>query len=136
LLSITETDPLRNLEEADYRRKMIDYEYYYEQYRRVPRNSVNTQRDLLDYHSTVFPSTCTVWPASIKQSLTTAYIDGRKLLDLHESPYGMNGSFPKGKSRRKPFIPCEKKIVNKYLKLKHYIKCIIFCRIQVMFLYH
>ncbi len=136
MLSITETDPLCNLEKGDYRRKMIDYEYYYEQYRRVPRNSVNTQRDLLDYHSTVFPSTCTVWPASIKRSVTTAYIDGRKLLDLHESPYGMNGSFPKGKSRRKPFTPCEKKIVNKYLKLIHYIKCIIFCRIQVMFLYH
>ncbi|CAF0803573.1 unnamed protein product [Rotaria sordida] len=89
---------------------MNEYEYYYDQYRRLPRNSLAIQRDLADYHSTVCASTYNFWSGIEKRPVTTTYIDGSSLLGLHERPYSMKGLFPKGKSRRKPSVPCEKKI--------------------------
>ena len=116
---------------------MIDYEYYHEQYRCVPRNSVSIEeRDLVDYHSTLFSSSHNIWSVPTKRPVTTTYIDGSTLLDLHKSPYSMNGLFPKGKCRRKPFIPCEKKTVSIYLKFTHHIMFIIIRSIPVIFLYH
>lgn len=91
---------------------MADYEFYYEQYRRAPRNSISNQKDLLDFNSTISISTYNIWSMAPKRPLTTTYIDGSALLGLHDRPYSAKGSFPKGKSRRKPCIPCEKKIVN------------------------
>jgi hypothetical protein len=93
---------------------MIDYDYYYDQYRRAPRNSATPHRDLVDYHSTVSVSTY-LWPGIIKRPVTTSYIDGSSLLGLNERPYSMNGLFPKGKGLRKPSTPCEKKIVRNSL---------------------
>jgi hypothetical protein len=114
---------------------MIDYDYYYNQYRRVPKNSAATQRDLIDYHSTVTVSSY-LWPGIIKRPITTSYIDASKLLGLNERPYSMNGLFPKGKGRPKPSIPCEKKIVIiETLKIHIYIIFFVY-RIQVMFYYH
>ncbi|CAF0735566.1 unnamed protein product [Adineta steineri] len=89
---------------------MIDYEYYYEQYRRQPTNSTTTQKDLIEYHSTVSTSTNNTWSKITKQPITTTYIDGSKLLNFHGNSYNVNGLFPKGKYRRKPTIPYEKKI--------------------------
>lgn len=94
---------------------MLDYEYYYDQYRRIPRNSGNIQNELLEYNSTASASAFKAWSNSIKRTMTTTYIDGSTLSGLHERPYSVKDSFPKGKGRRKPSIPCEKKIVNKYL---------------------
>jgi len=94
---------------------MIDYEYYHDQYRHAPRNSASYQKELLEYNSTVLASAFSAWPGSIRRSFTTTYIDGSTVLGSHERPYSVKGQFPKGKGRRKPSAPCEKKIVNKHL---------------------
>jgi hypothetical protein len=91
---------------------MFDYEYYYDQYRRVPRNSATVYRDLLDYQSAAAVSSYNAWSGSLKRPVTTTYIDGSTLLGLHEHPYSLKGSFPKGRGRKKSSIPREKKIVN------------------------
>jgi hypothetical protein len=115
---------------------MFDYEYYYDQYRRVPKTSASAHKDLLDYQSAVSLSGYNVWHGSIKRPVTTTYIDGSTLLGPHECPYHMKGLFPKGKGRRKPSLQCEKKIVNRYSTFNHYINFIIFYRILVIFLCH
>ncbi|CAF3134025.1 unnamed protein product [Rotaria sp. Silwood2] len=89
---------------------MTEYEYYYDQYRRMPRHPSAIQRDLVDYHSTISTATYNMWSTTDKRPITTTYIDGSTLLGLHERQYSMKGLFPKGKSRRKPSVPCEKKI--------------------------
>jgi len=95
---------------------MIDYEYYYDQYRRAPKISVNQNKDLVDYHSIVSTTNFNVWSGSIKRPMTTSCIDGIRLLGLNERPTcSTNGSFPKGKGRRKPLITAEKKIVKHVL---------------------
>ena len=93
---------------------MNEYGYYYEQYRNAPRNSATTQKDLADYHSTASTSTYNIWTGATctKQLVTATCIDGNKLLGLRERPCSIKDSFPKGKSRRKSSIPCEKKIVS------------------------
>ena len=91
---------------------MIDYDYYYDQYRRVPRNSATTQKDLTDYHSTATISTHNMCSGSAKRPVTTSYIDASSMLGLHECPYSVKGLFPKGKNPRKPSATCEKKIVS------------------------
>ncbi len=101
---------------------MIDYDYYYNQYRRVPRNSTTTHKDLIDYHSTATVSTYNILSGSIKRPVTTNYIDGSTLLGLNERPYSVKGLFPKGKGLRKPCTTCEKKIVNRYI-----------CKLQLLY---
>ena len=98
---------------------MTEYEYYYDQYRRMPRRPNTPQRDLLDYHSTISASTYNVWPATMRRPLTTTYIDGSILLGLGlgERPCSTKGSFPKGKSRRKPVVQYEKKVVSISMKI-------------------
>jgi hypothetical protein len=91
---------------------MTEYDYYYDQYRRVPKNSATTHRDLIDYHSTGTLSSYNIWAKSVKRPVTTSFIDGSSMLGLHERPYNVKDLFPKGKNRRKPFTPCEKKIVS------------------------
>jgi len=103
---------------------MIDYDYYYDQYRRVPRNSATMHRDLLDYHSTGTVPTYNVFSGTIKRPVTTNYIDGSTLLGLNERPYSVKGLFPKGKGLRKPSTSFGRKIVNRYiykLQLLYYL---------------
>ncbi|CAF1164946.1 unnamed protein product [Adineta ricciae] len=88
---------------------MIDYEFYYEQYRREPRRSTATQKDLLDYHSAISTATSNNWSQPVKRSLATTCIDGSKLPSTYENPYQVKDSFPKGKFRRKPLVAYEKK---------------------------
>jgi hypothetical protein len=92
---------------------MIDYEYYHDQYRRVPKNPSNIRKELLEYNSTISATAFNAWSNSIKRRMTTTYIDGSTLLSGHERPYTAKDLFPKGKGRRKSLVPCEKKIVNK-----------------------
>ncbi|CAF1421350.1 unnamed protein product [Rotaria magnacalcarata] len=89
---------------------MADYEYYYEQYRRATRSPATPQRDLVDFHSTISSSTYNIWSGVMKRPITTTYIDGNALLGLTERPHTVKGSFPKGKSRRKPTVAIEKKV--------------------------
>jgi hypothetical protein len=91
---------------------MVDYEYYYDQYRRIPQNSASAQRSLLEYNSTVSTCTYNVWSGTLKQPCRISHIDGSTLLGLHERPYSMKGFFPKGKGLRKRSTSYEKKIVN------------------------
>jgi hypothetical protein len=91
---------------------MIDYDYYYEQYRHVPRNSTTVYKDLADFQSTASSSAYNLWSGQIKRTMTTTYIDGSRLEGINPRPYSMKGSFPKGKGRQKSAIPSEKKIVN------------------------
>ena len=93
---------------------MFDYEYYYEQYRRGPRISAGAQRDLLDYNSTASNSSYQIWTGTKRRPLTTTYIDGSALSGLDKRPSTVKDSFPKGKGRRKPTIPSEKKIVSEH----------------------
>lgn len=119
----------------------MDYDYYYDQYHRGQRQTSAAYKDLCDYHSTVSFAGYTFCPESIKRPITTTYIDGSTLLGLHERPYSVKDSFPKGKGRRKPSAPCEKKMVNSYIYIYIYtltiqIDLIIFYRIQVIHTYH
>lgn len=91
---------------------MADYEFFYEQYRRAARSPATPQKELIDYHSTISASTYNAWSGTMKQPVRTTYIDGSALLGLNECPYSMKGLFPKGKSRRKPSTPCERKVVS------------------------
>lgn len=95
---------------------MLDYEYYYEQYRRAPRNSTTVQKDLLDYNSTASNSSYQLWAGTKRRPLTTTYIDGSAFFGLDKHPPNNKDSFPKGKGRRKPTFSCEKKIVGQYSK--------------------
>ncbi|UJR31715.1 hypothetical protein I4U23_019195 [Adineta vaga] len=88
---------------------MNNYEFYYEQYRREPRNPVVTQKDLIDYHSAVSTSTCHNWSQPVKRSIAITYIDGSTLINFHENACKGKGLFPKGKYQRKPLIINEKK---------------------------
>ena len=98
---------------------MIDYEYYYEQYRRVPRNSATTNRDLLDFQSTVTLSSYNTWLRSAKRPMTTTYIDGSRLSGLRECPSNTKGLFPKGKGRRKSSVSFGKRTVSVCSILSH-----------------
>ena len=98
---------------------MIDYEYYYEQYRRVPRNSATTNRDLLDFQSTITLSSFNTWSRSTKRPMTTTYIDGSALMGLRQCPSNIKGLFPKGKGRRKSSVSSEKRRVGVSSVNKH-----------------
>lgn len=91
---------------------MIDYEYYYDQYRRVPRPSTVNQKELLDYNSTASNSTYSMWTGVKNRPLSTTYIDGSALIASEKRPSSMKDSFPKSKGRRRPTIASEKKIVS------------------------
>ena len=91
---------------------MFDYDYYYEQYRRGSRAAAAAQKDLLDYNSTASNSSYQLWSRTKRRPLTTTYIDGSSFFGQDKRPPSMKDSFPKGKGRRKPTIPCEKKVVS------------------------
>ena len=103
---------------------MIDYEYYYDQYRRMPRSSIANQKDLLDFNSTASNSTYSFWPGTKNRPLSTTYIDGSTLLGSEKRPSSMKDSFPKGKGRRKPTIPSEKKTVSYHLSAHRIIRLV------------
>jgi hypothetical protein len=93
-----------------------EYDFHYEAYRRVPMNSATTQKDFTESSGTF--STYTVWPRSVKRTMTTTYIDATKMLGHPERPYTTKDLFPKGKNRRKPLNSSEKKMVIIYIKQK------------------
>lgn len=91
---------------------MVDYEFFFEQYRRVPRNSATTQRDLIEFQSTTTLPTYSTWPRYLRRPLSTTYIDGSTLNGLEQRPSSSKGCFPKSKSIRKASASMEKRPVN------------------------
>ena len=104
---------------------MIDYEYYFDQYRRVPRNSATTNRDLLEFQSTATYSSYASWARSSRRPLTTTYIDGSTFFGIDHRPMTTKGLFPKGKGRRKPSATSEKRLVRNVLLRILFLKLFI-----------
>lgn len=91
---------------------MIDYEFYFDQYRPVPRNSATTNRDLLDFQSTATYSSYSSWNRTSRRPLTTKYIDGSTFFGGDEQQANIKGLFPRSKGRRKSSANIQKRSVN------------------------
>lgn len=98
-------------------RKMVEYDFYFDQYRRVPRNSATTNRDLLEFQSQTTLSTLNTWSRYVRRPLSTTYIDGSTLMGLEARPSNIKDSFPKSKSIRKASASNEKRQVKQNVLL-------------------